>query len=297
MIQLTMFFEMTQGTRTIGWSEQIITDDATVEAAPNATSSWWSILLARCNMFGAGVVNSYNRLSTILNGQISNPMPRRMVLPQSGLPPAEDTETGLPLYNKTLAGEVADFGQTDLLLRLSTNPAGAAQYTRSYWLAGIPDSYAEINSVNPLAGPWNDAFTVWQAIVVNNHAYIDAPDHSPANPALQVQTYGGQTVTSYTLAANPFVVGNYVEALGWRGPSGSYLPRGRFIVTSVNGLTFTINQEYPTTTGLTPGSFRPVKFVQAKITNLVRRSWTNHKKGRPFGELRGRARTPTRFRA
>jgi hypothetical protein len=296
MIQFTMFFELFQGTRNIGWSEQIVTGDATIEAA-NAPNSYANVFLAkRCALFGSGVENTYNRLQSLVGGVLVKPLPRRSTLPMAGLPPASPI-AGTTFYNTNFAAEPADFGQTDLLLRITSNPAVVPQYTRSYWLAGIPDAFTSINNPNVLPGNWQAPFNAWSSQVTNGNYFVRAIDRSGANPVKPCTAFTVIPPLQYTVPGHGFLSNQYVEALGWRGPSGSTLPRGFFTITVVDANTIQLQGSGPTSSNAMIGGFRSVSIIYQALNTVISRSWTNHKKGRPFGELRGRARTPTRSRA
>jgi hypothetical protein len=293
-LQLTSFFEIDQGPRTIGWSETVVTVDSSLTGAASQGSPTAAYLAARLNLLGAGAINTFNRYAlTLPNGRPLVPIPRRAVLSQVGTVPSYTT-AGLPYYNPNFATQLADFCQTDWLLRWYTALGAQPTYFRSFWLAGLPDNFTNIELYSPLGLNWSAAFNAWQA-AIKGYILIRVNDRSNANPAILCTTFTNTVPCAYTVPAHGFNQGNLIEAVGWRAAAGGTVPRGRYRVSVIDANTIALQGHTAPPTGVsTFGAFRAISYQYPAVTGMVAKGWTNHKRGRPTELLAGRRRTATR---
>lgn len=292
-IKVTMFFEETQGTTTIGWSESYYSQLSDLNAIGPPVIGAQGLAYYRTQCLGAGVENTYNRATVVQAGNPPIAPQRRNVLPLRGLP-ATSGPAG-PWYNPAFQNLTADFGQTAFMMRIGSDPTAAIVYERTLWLSGIPDASDQINTQYLVPGTIITAIAAFFSFLTTNGWQFQVNDRSPiSNPFILSTGWAGNV---FTLASNPFQAGQRIQALGWRGPPGAVLPKGVYKVASVSGNTITLAGALNTSTTAIAGGFRAVSYAYEIIETFAIRGVRNKKRGRPFGLLVGRARTRTRPKA
>jgi hypothetical protein len=296
--QVTLMFQQSQVIRTPGWSETYYTNDNNLGACASAEQLNNSWLNRRLNLLGAGAVCSYVRIALVLAGPPAPGGGRRSVEIING-PPAQPGSGSGPVYNPDLIGSPADFAGTVYMNRAATDPAGTPVYARSLWFRGIPDNIDTTVSGGPLAGPWLNAYSLFQAIATNAVAsryVLRVNDHGPGNPSkLCTDQVGGPT--QYTVPAHGFLQGQIVVANAFRAGPGGVVPKGQYKVNVINAQTISLQNGKPTSNVTALGSFRLLSYAFPLLNNLLGRGFTIKKAGRPFGQLVGRRRTPRSSRA
>lgn len=290
-IALTMTFIEDQGGRSPGWSETIVLPNSNVADNPANLANVNTYMLTRALMLGTGVVMNYAKIVQLTAGRPPVHPTRRLetlVVPPD---PATSSLSGLPYYNFLTKALKADFSQNVYMLRLFTDPTISPQYFRTFWLAAIPDAITDIDSPSPLAGAWWTSYKKWKQIVLGigpgNGALIAGNDRSNGNPPFTCTIYDPAT-GKMTLPGHDLLSGQQVEAIGWRAKPGGTVPRGNYKVT-VNGDNTVNLQGAATFVNIkTLGAIRPWSWAFTPIFDYENRGWTNKKKGRPFGQLRGR---------
>jgi hypothetical protein len=293
-------YQLTQGSRTIGWSEEFVLNAANITAANEIIDAPQGILQSRCQIFGAGVTNTENRL-TLLPAAAPFPIgpQRRASQLSGGLPPqgatAEGTLLKLPYYNAAFSNLAADFGQATYLIRAFSDPGTAPSYVRSIWLSGCPD--ASQNTTSAVQTNLNVQASIQQFMVrVRSFVLIQSVDRSDVYPYKPVTGYN-PTTNIYTIVGHGFTQGMPIEALGWRGNPGAVIPRGRYKVLYQTVDTFSLQGAAPLSGTYVIGGFRKLAWVYTPVFSYTYRSFTNRKRGRPFDQLAGRRRALTRSRA
>src|ERR1700692_3484147 len=126
-----MFFQAALGSpRTVGWSESVYFPG--VADLPTALTRLQILAAARVQMFGAGVLSTFLRVSDDTVFRDSADAAGLMPL---NAPPAP------PVYNLRLASFPADFAGSAYFLLCA---GGNSTYRRIYWLSGNPDNSQEI---------------------------------------------------------------------------------------------------------------------------------------------------------
>jgi hypothetical protein len=297
-VLLTSTFQQDESLRSIGWSESVVLNYDTLQLAYTAEIAGQGYLYLRCQMFGAGIVNTYNRFSLLPNpGPLVGPQ-RRAVQVANGLAPTGYLADGA-YYNTALKLAEADFSQSVWMLRW-TNAAGAAiQYIRTFWVAGLPDDADEAEIGAPIPGIWSPAITAWQNYIQSGVVLLrDINRDATVNPVKQCSGYTpppGPTV--YTVTNHGFLNGQRILAVGFRGALGTFVPRGQYQCSVKDNNTFTLNGTQAPANLTTLGGFRAVIYTYPSVASVQNRGFTNKRHGRPFGLLRGRRAIPTRPRA
>jgi hypothetical protein len=290
-VALTMTFIEAQGGRSPGWSETVVLPNTTVADTSANTANCYAYMKTRCFMLGTGVVNNYAKLTLLAAGRPSIHPVRRLENLLVPFVPVVGTVAGLPYYNFLTKLLPADFSQQVYLIRFYTDPTVFPQFFRSFWIAGIPDAITDIESPIPLAGAWWTAYGAWKAFVLgiapNAGILIAGNDRSAGNPPFTCTIYDGAT-GKLTLPGNDLLTGQQVEAIGWRAFAGGTVPRGNYKVTVNSDGTVNLQGAQLFKSIKTLGAIRPVSWVYTPVVDYETRGWTNKKKGRPFGQLRGR---------
>jgi hypothetical protein len=301
-VTLTMYFQMVNGTRTTGWSENVnfaYTD--ITSAIAGVSESIVGYIPSRLAMLGAGVTNTYNRFTLTSPGPPPIPPFRRQVQPTKGTTPYISTTagfSGLAYYNPGYATSPADFAGTVALLRFQTAATGGLYYTRSFWLAGIPDDQDQTNIPFGTANLNNQIGSFINALFRFN-INVRTIDRSSANPLRQCSAYN-PTLNQYTVPNANWTNGQLVEALGWKVNPGSPVPRGQYRITVVqtgNPLVFSLNGAQPISSLKTLGNFRLVSYFEGRVVGGTFRGFSQKKHGRPFGLAVGRRLVPRIVRA
>jgi len=297
----TADYEEHQGSRSIGWTESLVLSSANFTAATLELENPDGILTKRCRCFGSGVVNTENRLTLLPAAALLPIVPtRRAVTIVDGLTPAGATNSQqvfsrAPYYNPNNANFPADFGQSVYMVRFSTSVNNAPVYVRTFWMSGFPDAAQNIDSaILTQGGSRGDLLQFLSAVV--RIGQIASQDRSNAFPFQQVASYNVGT-NVYTLPAHGYVTGTRVDALNWRASPGAVVPRGQYRVTKITDDTFSLQRSAFLSGEYQLGGFRKVAVVYNNITSYTLRSFTNKKRGRPIGELRGRQSRQTSTRA
>lgn len=295
-VKLTMFFEAPQGPRTVGWSENYYLSYPDLQSASTELTGPTNFVALRVQMLGINIENIANRLTLVTPGVPPVNPPRRNVLLAPGYF-GFTSSLGIFVYNKLLATYTGDFVQTVWMLRVSTAVGGPNLYTRTLWVRGLPDLAQETDVPQPIAGAWQSAITAWTTYLTSSgRLMIQSDDRSGANPVKACTAYNG-TTNQYTVPAHGFSNGQVITAIGWRGTVGSHLPRGNYKCGVIDANTIVLIGAGVIGMVTTLGGFRALSYVYNPVASFAGRGFTNKKVGRPFGQLAGRKRVPTRPRA
>lgn len=288
---LTLTFSLVQSIRTVGWSETVVLglNDVNNSTVNNNAVSAYTV--ARTSMLGAGVALTYAKLTLLAVGRPPVVSTRRQELLITPPQPFRGLTGQLPVYNPFLSANPADFSQTVLMVRFSTNPSSFPQYFRTFWVAGLPDVNDQTNFLSPVTGVWVRFYQNWRLVMVNlaqpPQILMAANDVSNANPAFLCTMYDPVT-GKLTCPGHTILSGQQVDAIGWRANAGGTVPKGKYKALVNDDATITL-EGAKTFVGIkSKGSIRPVSWVYPALYDYEERGFTNKKKGRPFGELRGR---------
>jgi hypothetical protein len=302
-INLTLTFQSLNGTRNVGWSETVNFAGADLDAFKVAAYAAGGYVANRLQLLGAGVVNTSGRITATSPGIPPYPSVRRNVRPVGGYPPYTSSPTGsalnvLPYYNTDFYNRPADFSGTVFMSRwfTSSNAPPNPSYSRTFWIAGMPDDSQVITNPLEASPSVNTALTLYTGSLVRQGVQIRTIDRSAANPVIQCTAYnaGVYTVTS----TSGMKIGGLVEAVNFKGQPGGTAPRGQYrIVSFPTNTQVTINSKNVPLSLATLGGFRVVSYVELPIVTAILRYFSQKKHGRPFGQPVGRRRAPAIARA
>jgi hypothetical protein len=282
-IRMNMFFSQNvQGGRSNGWSETHYSASATTLSA--SLTNLILLAQARVQMLGAGVQLTYMR--------VSDDAVFRDVQPGQGLFALEGPKG--PYYNSAFSAINSDFSDKVAVIRCVGNQDF---YNRSLYLSGNPDSSQEISFDFPALPAWNTAYDAWKVVMLNGRFGFKVLDQSGANPRTQVINL---VAGVFTTALPHGLLPNEAVRISAFRPSGPPLPagnpNGRWYVSVINANSFSLlgyNQG-----GFSPtrmGVVRAFRYVVTPYTRVFFRYFGLHKRGRPFGQPRGRS--PRRARS
>jgi hypothetical protein len=292
-LALRLGFVLTQGTRIAGWSETVIVNIADIPTYVLNPAFVTGYMAARANVLGSGVTVNFAQLSQLTPGRPPVSAVRRQVLPIA--PPAPSVgSNGSNYYNPYLANNPSDFSQTTLLHRITSPVINGQTYIRSFWLSGIPDSIDLTNVPIPLPGPWYNSYNIWQSyfpgVGQSTPLQIWVNDRSSNNPTFPCTAYN-LSANSYTVPGHNISTGQQIEGIGFKAFPGGSVPRGRYKAIVNTDNTISLAGAGTATLIKHLGGFRPVSYIAVNAIGVIPRSYTNKKRGRPFGLLVGRRQT------
>lgn len=304
-VRLTWHFNFPQQIRAAGWSEEVDLGYADIPTAVANQNSILALNQDRCNCLGAGPL----MVEAVLSAYVQPATP--------GSPPLRRNTVSIPVpvfpaagqaYNKAFNGSpifTADFATTVFYIRLQTNLSGSPVYSRSYWIAGLPDDAdrsseaqildpATLGAVNKFMG---DLANSGANIAAKNSVSIRSVDRSGANP-IKLCTAWNIVANTYTVPAHGFAQNQPITAEGMRTIPGGTCPRGTYLVGSVvDANTITLSGAAPPSTPLKLGGFRAKVYTFNTVAIATPEGFTKRDKGRPSGLLVGRQRKKVTIRA
>lgn len=292
-IQLIMEFQLQQGEIDVGWSEELhfpgssLTPStiAPIQAVQN------SYIATRLQLFGAGVINTVNRLTVFQEGIAIVGPQRHPSVEFPGFVPqfliVSGQQVGLPYYNSIFNISPADFSQSVQLVRWYTDPAANPQYVRNVWYSGLPDFSQNTNQQGQSSADIRRILNTISGGLAGWNVQIRSIDRSTANPFISC-TAIDSTGLIYAANTSSLTTGQLIKAVGFRAASGGTVPRGTYRVTVISGTELSLQNAKPAAGVTTIGGFRAVKYVINPVRLMTIENVTNRKRGRPFELLRGR---------